>query len=52
VPASHVSTLGGGYGAGQLAITGDDALGVGASAALVLIAVGVLRALGHLADHR
>lgn len=45
VPASHVSTLGGGYGAGQLAITGDDALGVGASAALVLIAVGVLRAL-------
>lgn len=45
VPASHVATLGGGYGAGQLAITGDAALGAGTAAALVLVVVGVIRAL-------
>lgn len=45
VPASHTSLLGGGYGGAQLAITGDDALGIGAGAAAVLAVVGVLRAL-------
>lgn len=45
VPASHVSVLGGGYGAGQLAITGDAALGVGGTAAIVLLSAALLRAI-------
>lgn len=45
VPAAHVATLGGGYGSGQLAITGDPALGVGSAAALALVAIAAIRAL-------
>ena len=43
VPASHLAALGGGYGSAQLAITGSDALGAGATAALVLIALAAVR---------
>jgi CIC family chloride channel protein len=45
VPATHVTALGGGYGASQLAISGDEALGGGTTAALVLLAAAGLRAL-------
>jgi CIC family chloride channel protein len=45
VPASHVAALGGGYGAGQLAITGDPAIGVGSAAVLTLVVVAAVRAL-------
>jgi CIC family chloride channel protein len=44
VPAALLGVLGGGYGASQLAITGDPALGVGLGAAVVLLTAGVLRA--------
>lgn len=45
VPSSHLAVLGGGYGHAQIAITGDEALGVGPAAALVLIAAALLRAI-------
>lgn len=45
VPSTHVSVLGGGYGAGQLAISGDAALGEGGGAALVLLIAAALRAV-------
>lgn len=46
LPASYLSVLGGGYGAGQLAITGTPALGSGGTAALALLACAALRVLG------
>lgn len=42
---AHLSVLGGGYGSGQLAITGDDALGAGTGAALILLLAAALRAV-------
>jgi CIC family chloride channel protein len=45
VPPEHVAVLGGGYGASQIAITGDAALGAGATAAGVLIVCALLRGL-------
>ncbi len=44
-PASFLSVLGGGYGAGQLAITGDVALGTGMAVAATLLVCAALRAL-------
>ena len=44
VPAALLGVLGGGYGASQLAITGDPALGLGLGAAAVLLTAGVVRA--------
>lgn len=44
-PPAYLGVLGGGYGASQLAITGDGALGVGGAAALTLLAAAALRAI-------
>jgi CIC family chloride channel protein len=45
VPPSFASILGGGYGAGQLAILGSDSLGLGLTAGGVLLGMAVLRGL-------
>jgi CIC family chloride channel protein len=46
VPAAHVPVLGGGYGASQVAITGDPVVGAGMRAAVVLLVCALLRAVG------
>ncbi|MEZ4401786.1 MAG: chloride channel protein [Kofleriaceae bacterium] len=45
VPASFVGLLGGGYGNAQLAITGDAGLGLGLTAAGILLVTATLRIL-------